>query len=128
MIVSSQTEQRHSDSGLSANTQYFYRIVASSSDGESSGTASATTPCPAPSGLVLDARATSRSRISLSWSVNSLPSGCEPSYKIERKRGSGRYFTLVDSQTTNTYSDSGLSSGTTYWYRVTRKQQWRFCQ
>ena len=48
-----------------------------------------------------------------------MPSGCEPSYKIERKRGSGRYVTLVDSQTTNTYSDSGLSSGTTYWYRVT---------
>ena len=48
-----------------------------------------------------------------------MPSGCEPSYKIERKRGSGRYVTLVDSQTTNTYSDTGLSPGTTYWYRVT---------
>ena len=118
-IVSDQEETEHSDSGLSANTQHFYRIIARGTDGESSGIDSATTLCPAPSGLVLNARATSRSRISLSWRVNNLPSGCEPSYKIERKRGSGRYVTLVESQTTNTYSDTELSSGTTYWYRLT---------
>ena len=118
-IVASQEEQRHSDSGLSARTRYTYRITARSDDGARSGIAWATTPCPAPSGLVLSARATSRSRIYLSWRNNSLPSGCGPSYKIERKRGLGGYVTIVESQTDNTHSDTGLSSGTTYWYRVT---------
>ena len=83
-----------------------------------SGIGSAKTRCPAPSGLVLTASEVSPSSISLSWTIDTLPSGCEPSYSIWRKEGSGSYEEIVGSQTGTTHLDTGLSSGTTYTYRV----------
>ena len=53
------------------------------------------------------------------WTIDGLPSGCEPNYSIQRRRGSGSYQEIVGSQTDNTYRDTGLSSRTTYGYLVT---------
>ncbi len=68
----------------------------------------------APSGLT--AIAVSSSQIDLSWTDVSNEDG----YKIERKTGvNGTYseITTVSANTT-TYSDTGLSASTTYYYRV----------
>ena len=116
-IATDRRTKDYLDSGLTSNTRYTYKVTAHGSDGESSDTDAAKTFCPAPSGLVLTATA-SRSSISLSWTIDSLPSGCEPSYSIWRKEGSGSYEEIVGSQTGTTHLDTGLSSGTTYTYRV----------
>ncbi|HSZ59475.1 MAG TPA: DUF4082 domain-containing protein, partial [Tepidisphaeraceae bacterium] len=112
----------YSDTGLAASTQYTYRVRATNSAGNSaySNTASATTSAPAivppaaPSGL--SAAAASSSQINLSWTDNS---NNETGFLIERSTD-GVTFTQIASLAANTtsYSDSGLTAATTYYFRV----------
>jgi hypothetical protein len=120
----------YSSIGLSASTKYYYRVRAYNSGGNSSysNTASATTlaaptptptptatPIPAtPSGLT--ATAASSSQINLSWNDNSSN---ETGFKIERSTD-GRTFTQIATVGANvtSYSNSGLTASTTYYYRV----------
>jgi subtilisin family serine protease len=72
-------------------------------------------PPPAPDSL--SAEATSASQIVLIW-VDNSPN--ETEFRIERKEGAeGTYseVTTVGANVTS-YSDTALSSGTTYWYRL----------
>jgi pimeloyl-ACP methyl ester carboxylesterase len=75
----------------------------------------APTPPSAPSNLT--ATAVSSSQINLSWSDNS---GNETGFKIERKMGSTGTWTQVANVGANvkSYSNTGLSAGTAYYYRV----------
>jgi fibronectin type 3 domain-containing protein len=71
----------------------------------------------APSGLVV--RAVSSSSIALSWhSVSTMSSGSE--YYIYRKTIYDSDYTLVArvNHTSTSYTDTGLSANTTYYYRV----------
>ncbi|MBW1717661.1 MAG: fibronectin type III domain-containing protein [Deltaproteobacteria bacterium] len=74
--------------------------------------ANATTYPAAPSGL--SASAASSSQITLLWTDNS--SG-ESGFKIERKTGSYSQIATVSANTTS-YSSTGLSEATIYYYRV----------
>ena len=69
----------------------------------------------APSSLT--ATAISSSQIDLSWTDNS---NNETGFKIERKTGSGGTYAQIDtvSASATTYSNTGLSEETTYYYRV----------
>ncbi len=68
----------------------------------------------APSGLT--ATAVSTSQINLSWTDNSSETG----FRIERSSSFGGPYTQLTTVGANvaTYSNTGLSSGTTYYYRV----------
>ncbi|NDB63066.1 MAG: hypothetical protein EB170_04250 [Nitrosopumilaceae archaeon] len=122
------TATSYSHTGLSTGTTYTYRISAINSIGTSSPssetsatpTSSSTSGVPsAPTNLV--ATASSSSQINLSWGAPSSNGGFAISgYKIEFKTGSGSYSTLVanTASTSTIYSHTGLSSGTTYVYRV----------
>ena len=110
----------YSNTGLSANTNYFYRVRANNSSGDSaySNEANATTPDvtpTAPSNLA--ANAISTTQINLTWSDNASN---ETGFKIERKTGSGGTYAQIATVGANvaSYGDSGLTSGTTYYYRV----------
>ncbi|MFH1228626.1 MAG: putative Ig domain-containing protein [Planctomycetota bacterium] len=65
----------------------------------------------------LTATAISPSQINLQWADNSAN---EDSFKIERKTGSGGTYEEIVSISTDSssYSNTGLSGGTTYYYRV----------
>jgi len=66
-----------------------------------------------PTGLT--ASALSTSQVSLSWHDNSG----EDAYAIERKQPDGSFITLgVVGQNVTSFTDSGLSSGTSYTYRI----------
>jgi len=109
--------ESYSDTGLSESTAYYYRVMAYNSSGNSSysNEVNATT-CPA-SPSDLSATAGSISQIDLIWNDNS--SG-EAGFMIERKTGSGATYSqiaTVDADVT-TFSDTGLSEGTRYYYRV----------
>ena len=112
----------YQNSGLSSATSYSYRILAYNSAGNSgySNPASATTQSAviipaAPSNLV--ATAVSSSQINLSWNDNSNNEG---GFKLERAPGGTSNFTQIASLAANTtsYQNSGLSSATSYSYRI----------
>jgi len=107
----------YNNTGLSEATTYYYRVRAYNAAGNSSYSSevSALTFPAAPSGL--SASAASASQINLSWTDNS---GGETGFKIERKTGAGGTYSEIatPSANTTTYSDTGLSASTTYYYRV----------
>src|SRR5207244_871517 len=121
------------DSGLAASTKYYYRILAYSDGGNSaySNTAQATTTTPTPSPTPtptptptpppsaptnLAAIAGSPTQLNLSCADNSSN---EIGFNVERS-ADGTTFTQVATVGANvaSYSDSGLTSGSTYFYRV----------
>jgi transcriptional regulator CtsR len=110
----------YSDTGLSASTTYYYRVRATNSVGDSaySNEAYATTLATIPSAPSnLAASAVSSSQINLTWTDNSSN---ETGFKIERKTGSGGTYAQIATVGANvtSYSNTGLSASTTYYYRV----------
>ena len=104
-----------SDTGLSAKTTYGYEVSAvdtSGNEGLKSALVSITTPDLTPPGQVqgLTATAVSQSQIDLSWMANA--ENDLDHYNIYRDG------VLVATSTVNSFSDVGLSSGTSYTYEV----------
>lgn len=114
----------YSNSGLASSTSYTYRVRAFNAGGNSgySNTASATTnsdatpPPAAPSGLT--ATPAGQTQINLAWTDNA---DNEDGFKVERCTGAGcSNFAQIATTPANatSYSNTGLTAGTTYSYRV----------
>ena len=107
----------YSDSGLSPNTTYCYRVVAYNAAGEAiSNVYCVTTPnAPPAAPSELEARATA-SEIYLMWQDNSEN---EEGFIIERSQGGGPFSEIarVGANVTS-YVDTELPSGVTFCYRV----------
>ncbi len=103
--------------GLSANVYYIYRVRAHNSGGHSSysNEAGAKTLIKEPANLV--ATAITNSQIDLTWKDQSAN---ETGFKIERKTGLAGTFAEIVTLGANatSYSDTGLATGTQYFYRV----------
>ena len=120
------TDTVYSHTGLSAQDTRHYRVSAinSAGTGTASNVANATTSVsdtvPAmPTGL--SATAAGRSRIDLSWTAPSDDGGAAVSgYRIEVAPDGQTWSDLVadTGSTGTTYSHTGLSAGTTRYYRV----------
>jgi autotransporter-associated beta strand protein len=80
------------------------------------GTIGVVMPAPAPPSN-LAATAISSSQINLSWSDNSSD---ETGFKIERKTGAGGTYSQIAVAAANatTFSNTGLTAGTQYFYRI----------
>src|SRR5439155_6304442 len=110
----------YSDSAnLSPDTQYFYRILATNAGGDSDySTADAKTDVlvrpTAPSGLA--ASAASSSQINLTWTD---ASNNETGFLIERSPDGTNGWSQIATPAANatSYSDTGRSPATTYYYR-----------
>lgn len=104
----------YSDSGLQANTTYYYEVKSNDSTGSSaySSSVNATTFPATPTGLA--ATPTGSSTISVSWSTVSGAT----SYTLQRSTSASGAYTSVYTGATASYSDSGLQGGTTYYYEV----------
>lgn len=104
------------DTGLTGETTYTYRVRATNSGGDSdpSAEASGTTRLNPPSDFTVTT--VSSSQLRLNWTDNS---GGETAYVIERASGGGSFAQVghTDPNVT-TYLDSGLAAQTTYQYRV----------
>ncbi|HXH74804.1 MAG TPA: fibronectin type III domain-containing protein [Bacteriovoracaceae bacterium] len=104
--------------GLSGGSTYYFRVTALNSVGvgarQSSTNQLSGTPIPAipaPTGLVASATPT---QIVLNW--NSVPGAS--SYEVLRGLTSGSYTSLQAGILGNTFTDTGLSNGTSYFYVV----------
>ena len=117
--VSSPTGTSYADTSVTNGTTYYYVVTAVSANGESaksnqaSATPTATPSAPAaPTNLAATA---GNQQVSLAWT----PSGGAASYNVKRGTTSGGPYTTLASPTGATYTDTGVSNGTTYYYVVT---------
>ena len=107
-----------SNTNLSASTTYYYRVLAYSAGGSSgySNTASATTLSVPAAPSNLTATAVSSTRIDLAWTDNS---NNETEFRIYRSTNGVSFSWVVTvGPNVTTYSNTGRTPSTTYYYRV----------
>ena len=109
----------YSNTGLTSNTSYCYRVRAYTSYANSdySSTTVVTTSLPSPTNFTATVSATSTTQINLAWTDNS---DNENEFRIEKKTGASGTYSQIVSVATNTtaYANIGVSDGTIYYYRV----------
>jgi autotransporter-associated beta strand protein len=120
------TAVTYADTGLLAGTKYYYYVVANNADGNSPNSNAAQTstlaaqPPVTPSDLTATGVATNQ--VTLTWSDNATNAD---GFNLERSTNGGNYTSIgIVAGDVSHYSDCGLASGTTYFYRV---QAFRSC-
>jgi fibronectin type 3 domain-containing protein len=117
-LVGSPMTLAFTNTGLANGRTYYYVVTAVNSGGESGSSTevSATPQAPpaAPTGLTA---APGDAQVTLSWTASTGAT----SYNVKRATVSGGPYTTVASPTTTTYTDTGLTNGTTYYYVVTAR-------
>jgi fibronectin type 3 domain-containing protein len=118
-IASSITATTYTVTGLTNGTTYYFEVTGVNSAGEISysvpvsATPSASITAPsAPTGLTATSGNT---QVSLSWT----PGTGATSYNIYESTTSGGPYTKVGSSTTTSYTVTGLTNGTAYYFVVT---------
>ncbi|WP_052339923.1 cellulase family glycosylhydrolase [Gorillibacterium massiliense] len=118
-VATGVTATSYTNTGLTNGTAYYYAVSAVNSAGESANSAQAsatptsgvTVPA-APTGLTATA---GNAQVALSWTA----SAGATSYNVKRATTSGgTYTTVATGLTATSYSDTGLTNGTTYYYAV----------
>ncbi|AYB32803.1 gliding motility-associated C-terminal domain-containing protein [Chryseolinea soli] len=114
--------QTYEEGGLTSGQIYYYRVITFRADetSENSNIASATPPIdpamiPPIAPLDLVAKAQGKTAIVLTWTD---VSNDEEGFGIERSENGMNAFTPISSVTGNSYSDSNVTLGTTYYYKV----------
>jgi fibronectin type 3 domain-containing protein len=122
-IANDRTGTTYADTAVANGFTYYYQIVAQPSGNEAAASAPSTcrtvtpaaapcTPPAAPTGVT--ATAASASQINLSWAASSGAT----SYTILRATTSGGPYSSVGTSATTSFSNTGLSCNTTYYYVV----------
>ena len=110
-VKASTTETSFADSGLETGERYYYRVYAKNSAGESehSDTVGAYTKFAAPS-----VKTVSSSQLQISWKSV----GNAESYIVKRRCYNETDYKEIATTTSTTFTDSGLQSGTKYYYWI----------
>ncbi len=117
-VVSNPTTPALTDVGLTNGTVYFYVVSAVNASGASANSApvsvapaQAVQPLPAPTGLVAVAGNT---QITLTWTA----SAGATAYQVKRSPTGSSPFTFLGTPSAATFTDVGLTNGTTYYYAI----------
>ena len=113
--IDAPTTTSYTDTSVTNGTPYYYVVSAVNSAGESANSSEVSaTPIAAPAvptGLTATA---GNAQVSLSWNASSGAT----SYHVKRSTTSGSGYAQVGAPTTNSYTDTGLTNGTPYYYVV----------
>lgn len=116
--VAAPSTDSYTDTGLTNGTTYYYVVSGVNSAGQSANSTQASAIPAAPAGPpVTPANLTAtagNAQVSLSWSVSSGAT----SYNVERSTTSGGPYPQIAATSTNSYTDTGLTNGVTYYYVV----------
>jgi fibronectin type 3 domain-containing protein len=106
----------YDDTGLTPDTTYPYEIIAVNNAGDSppSPAVSATTLPAVPAAPTASATV-SGTTATINWTADSTAT----SYQVQRSPDASTGWTAITTTSTTSYADTGLSSGTAYFYRVT---------
>jgi fibronectin type 3 domain-containing protein len=116
--IAAQSTTSYTDNSVTNGTKYYYVVSAYNSYGPSANSAevSATPVAPpppsAPTGLVATA---GDAKVMLAWNVSTGAT----SYNVKRSTTNGSGYQTVGAATTASFTDPGLTNGTTYYYVVT---------
>jgi fibronectin type 3 domain-containing protein len=121
--VACTTTTTYTDTGLINGTTYYYVVSAAYSAGPNAGgespdssVASATPQAPPPPAAPTGLTATpGNTQVALTWNASAGAN----SYNVKRATISGGPYTTIASPSLTSYTDTGLTSGTTYYYVVT---------
>jgi hypothetical protein len=117
--IASPAVTAYTDSLLTNSTKYFYVVSAVNTAGQSANSAEVnatpTAPQTAPSPPINLQASAGTAQVSLTWTA----SAGATSYNVLRSTTSGGPYTQISSPTTTSYNDTGLTSGTAYYYVVT---------
>ena len=116
--IASPTVITYVDTSLTNGTKYFYVVSAANSAGESANSAEVNTtptaPQTAPSTPTNLQATGGNAQISLAWSASTGAT----SYNVKRSTTSGGPYSKISAPTTTSYTDTGLTNGTKYFYVV----------
>src|SRR5260370_5839306 len=116
--ISAPSATSYTDTGLTNGTKYFYVVSAYNSAGQSANSSevSATPTAPAtPPAAPANLQATAgNAQVSLSWTASSGAT----TYHVKRSTTSASGYTHIPAPAAASYSDSGLTNGTAYYYVV----------
>ena len=111
--VGTSTTTSYTNTGLTAGTNYFYKVAAYNSGGQGvQSNAVNVNAVGTPTGVT--ATAASTSSITVSWNSVTGATG----YRIYRSTSSSGTFTEVGTSTTLSFTNTGLTAGTIYYYKV----------
>ena len=113
--IATPSSNSYNDTGRSAGTAYFYKVRATNGNGDGSYSSEATSFTLPNQVTGLSASAASATQINLSWNN---PTGTEAGYKIMRASSSGGSFSQIATTASTSYSNTGLSASTAYFYKV----------
>jgi fibronectin type 3 domain-containing protein len=113
--ISTPTVPNFTDTGLTNGTAYFYVVSASNSVGQSANSAEVNaTPVPPPPATPTGLAATAgNAQVSLNWNASTGAT----SYHVKRSTASGSE-TQISAPASNSFTDTGLTNGTKYFYVV----------
>jgi fibronectin type 3 domain-containing protein len=113
-VASGVTGTSYTNNGLSNGTTYYYVVTPTNASGEGANSAEVTVATvPASPGNVT--ATAGNGQVALNWSASTGASG----YSVLRATSpNGTYTTVASGVTGTSYTDTGLSNGTTYYYAV----------
>src|SRR2546430_8759310 len=116
--ISSPSATSYTDTGLTTGIRYFYVVAAYNSAGQSANSSEVNatprapaTPPAAPANLEATA---GNAQVSLSWTASSGAT----SYHVKRSTTGGSSYMQIAAPAAASYSDTGLTNGTAYYYVV----------
>ena len=114
--IATPTTTTYADNTVTNGTKYYYVVSAYNTYGQSANSVEvsatpAAAPPPVPANLIA---AAGNAQVNLSWNA----SAGATSYLVKRSTTSGGAYTQISAPTTNSFTDTGLTNGTTYYYVV----------